>query len=102
VSDSLGGLLTMTYDTRDELTTEQFSGTGLSAQAVTYSYDNAGRLTGITRYSNLAETTEVAATAYSYDHANRMTVSARRNHTRCASGLPRAAVVWSGPPSLAW
>jgi hypothetical protein len=29
-------------------------------------------------------------------------VSARRSHTRCASGLPRAAVVWSGPPSLAW
>ena len=30
-------------------------------------------MTGITRYSNLAETTEVAATAYSYDHANRIT-----------------------------
>jgi YD repeat-containing protein len=81
VSDSLGGLLTMTYDTRDELTTEQFSGTGLSAQAVTYSYDNAGRLTGITRYSNLAETTEVAATAYSYDHANRMTGIVDSNST---------------------
>ena len=44
VSDSLGGLLTLTYDARDELTNEQFSGTGLSAEAVTYAYDNAGRL----------------------------------------------------------
>ena len=32
---------------------------------MTYAYDNAGSLTGMTRYSNLAETTEVAATAYS-------------------------------------
>ncbi len=28
--------------------------------------------------------------------------NARRNHTRCAGGLPGAAVGWSGPPSLAW
>jgi RHS repeat-associated protein len=81
VSDSLGGLLTLSYDARDELTGEQFSGTGLSAEAVTYSYDNAGRMTGITRYSNLAETTEVAATAYSYDHDNRMTGIVDSNST---------------------
>ena len=81
VSDSLGGLLTLSYDARDELTGEQFSGSGLSAEAVTYAYDSAGRLTGITRYSNLAETTEVAATAYSYDHANRMTGIVDSNST---------------------
>ena len=81
VSDSLGGLVTLTYDARDELTNETFSGTGLSAEAVTYAYDNAGRLTGLTRYSNLAETTMVAATAYSYDHANRMTGIVDSNST---------------------
>ena len=81
VTDSQGGLLTLTYDVRDELTNEQFSGTGLSAEAVTYAYDNAGRLTGLTRYSNLAETTEVAATAYSYDHADRMTGIVDSNST---------------------
>jgi YD repeat-containing protein len=81
VTDSQGGLLTLTYDARDELTNEQFSGTGLSAEAVTYAYDNAGRLTGLTRYSNLAETTEVAATAYSYDHADRMTGIVDSNST---------------------
>jgi hypothetical protein len=32
-------LLTLSYDARDELTGEQFSGTGLSAEAVTYSYE---------------------------------------------------------------
>jgi RHS repeat-associated protein len=60
---------------------ETFSGTGLSAEAVTYAYDNAGRLTGLTRYSNLAETTKVAATAYSYDHASRMTGIVDSNST---------------------
>ncbi len=81
VTDSLGGVVSYTYNARDELTGETFSGTGLSAEAVTYAYDNAGRLTGITRYSNLAETTEVAATAYSYDHANRMTGIVNSNST---------------------
>ena len=47
----------------------------------TYAYDNAGRLTGLTRYSNLAETTKVAATAYSYDHADRMTGIVDSNST---------------------
>ena len=82
VSDSLGGLLTLSYDARDELTNEQFSGTGtISPEAVTYAYDNAGRLTGMTRYSNAAETTKVAATAYSYDHADRMTGIVDSNST---------------------
>ena len=46
-----------------------------------YALDNAGRLTGLTRYSNLAETTEVAATAYSYDHADRITGIVDSNST---------------------
>ena len=33
----------------------------------------AGNMTGLTRYSNLAETTVVAATSYTYDAANQMT-----------------------------
>ena len=44
-SDSLGGLLTLTYDARDELTNEKFTASGLSDEAVTYAYDDAGRLT---------------------------------------------------------
>jgi RHS repeat-associated protein len=72
MDDSLGGLVSYTYDARDELTNETLSGTGISAIAVANTYDNAGNMTGQTRYSNLAETTVVAATSYTYDDANQM------------------------------
>ena len=36
-------------------------------------YDNAGNMTGQTRYSNLAETTVVATTSYAYDAAEQLT-----------------------------
>ena len=54
-------------------TNETLSGTDISAMAVANTYDNAGNMTGQTRYSNLAETTVVAATSYTYDAANQMT-----------------------------
>ncbi len=73
MSDSLGGVVSYTYDVRDELTSMTFSGTGLSAEALKFTYDNAGNMTGLTRYSNLAETTVVASTTYSYDAADQMT-----------------------------
>ena len=41
--------------------------------AVANTYDNAGNMTGQTRYSNLAETTVVASTSYTYDAAEQMT-----------------------------
>ena len=41
--------------------------------AVANTYDNAGNMTGQTRYSNLAETTVVASTTYTYDDADQMT-----------------------------
>ena len=72
MTDSLGGVVSYTYDARNELTNQTLSGTGLSAEAVTYTYDNAGNMTGLTRYSNLAETTVVAAT----------TLHLRRRRTR--------------------
>ena len=73
MDDSLGGLVSYTYNARDELTNETLSGSGISAEAVKNVYDNAGNMTGQTRYSNLAETTVVASTAYTYDNANQMT-----------------------------
>ena len=73
MDDSLGGLVSYTYNGRDELTNETLSGTDISAMAVANTYDNAGNMTGQTRYSNLAETTVVAATSYTYDAANQMT-----------------------------
>ena len=73
MDDSLGGLVSYTYDARDELINETLSGSGISAIAVKNTYDNAGNMIGQTRYSNLAETTVVAATSYTYDNANQMT-----------------------------
>ena len=73
MDDSLGGLVSYTYDARDELVNETLSGSGLSAMAVANTYDNAGNMTGQTRYSDLDETDVVAATSYTYDDANQMT-----------------------------
>ncbi len=58
--------------------------------AVANTYDNAGNMTGQTRYSNLAETTVVAATSYAYDAANQMTgitdkIPAARRSSRTAT-----------------
>ena len=50
------------------------------AEAVKFAYDNAGNMTGLTRYSNLAETTVVAtSTSYTYDPANRLTAITDKN-----------------------
>ena len=73
MDDSLGGLVSYTYDARDELTNETLSGTDISAIAVANTYDNAGNMTGQTRYSNTAETDVVATTSYTYDDAEQMT-----------------------------
>jgi YD repeat-containing protein len=81
MDDSLVGLVSFTYDARDDLTNETFSasGSGTSPEAVKNTYDNAGNMTGQTRYSNLAETTVVAATTYAYDNANQLTGITDRN-----------------------
>ncbi len=74
MSDSLGGVVTYSYDSRNVLVNETLSGSGITTPvAVKFAYDNAGNLTGLTRYSNLAETTVVATTSYTYDSANQMT-----------------------------
>ncbi len=73
-------------------------------------YDSFGKVLTETNASN-GDRFKFAGMEYDglsgeyYDRArffSAITVSARRNHTRCAGGLPGAAVGWSGPPSLAW
>ena len=73
MDDSSGGLVSYAFNSRDELTNETLSGSGIAAEAVKFVYDNAGNMTGLTRYSNTAETSVVAATSYTYDNANQMT-----------------------------
>ncbi|MGO9599149.1 MAG: RHS repeat domain-containing protein [Isosphaeraceae bacterium] len=67
MSDSLGGLVSYTYNSRGQLANETLSGTGITPEAVAYTYDNAWNMSGLARYSDLAETTEVAATSYTYN-----------------------------------
>ena len=73
MDDSLGGLTSYTYDQRDELTSVAQSGSGVASKLVDFTYDAAGNLASLTRYSNLSGTAEVLATAYVYDAANRLT-----------------------------
>ena len=92
MDDSLGGLVSYTYNPRDELTNETLSGTDISAMAVANAYDNAGNMTGQTRYSNLAETTVVASTAYTYDNAEANDRESRIRTRRHDAGLVRLHV----------
>jgi RHS repeat-associated protein len=78
-ADSLGGVLNYVYNNADRLTSEQFSGTGQTPLRTDFAYDNAGRLTGLTRYSNLAGSIVVATTAYVYDVAGRVTSITNKN-----------------------
>ena len=61
MSDSLGGVVSYTYDVARRAGQRDALGLGdHRAEAVEFAYDNAGNMTGLTRYSNLAETTVVA------------------------------------------
>ena len=62
LTDSLGGVVSYTYDERNELIQETQSGTGVAAQRADFVYDAAGNRTSLTRYSDLAGTSVVAVT----------------------------------------
>jgi RHS repeat-associated protein len=77
-TDSLGGIVSYTYDARDELVTESQSGTsgsGVDAELAFFDYNQDGDLTDLTRYSNLTATNEVAQTVNAYDAADRLTTT---------------------------
>ncbi|WP_165234108.1 FG-GAP-like repeat-containing protein [Aquisphaera insulae] len=73
LSDSKGGLTSYTYDARNEVVTITQSGTSISSKRVDFAYDNARRMTTITRYSDLTGSTKVQTSAYGYDAGNRVT-----------------------------
>ncbi|WP_435005384.1 RHS repeat domain-containing protein [Tundrisphaera lichenicola] len=73
LADTKGGVVTYTYNARDQLTTLTQSGTGVSAERVDLAYDAALRMTTLTRYSDTAGTTAVMASVYAYDAADRLT-----------------------------
>ena len=79
LQDSLGGTTTSVYDAANRLTTREFGGPSQTPLRIDPGYDSASRLTGLTRYSDLAGSTLVGTTSYSYDPASRMTAIVSKN-----------------------
>ena len=74
MSDSLGGVVSYTYDLANQLTNLALGGTVASPQQVAFAYDPAGNMTGLTREYNQSGTWVAAATSsYTYDAANQTT-----------------------------
>ena len=71
VTDWLGGVVTSTYD-GDRLVERTFSGTGVTPLRIDLSYNSAGLLASLTRFSNLTGTTQIGSTTYSYDAADQL------------------------------
>ena len=71
--DSLGGVTTYIYDAANELTSEQFGGTGQTPLRIDMTYDARGELLSETRYSDLAGTQKVVTTNYSYNGDGQIT-----------------------------
>jgi RHS repeat-associated protein len=110
LSDSQGGVVSYTYDARNELTTLTQSGTGVSAERVDMIYDAGGRMTTLTRYSDTAGTSVVAKTISAYDAANRLTtvtnltsggatISSYAYSLDAANRLTSLTRVWNGGAS---
>jgi len=73
VADGLGGVTSYAYDQRDQLVSLTQSGAGVAPKRADFTYDNAGDMSSMTRYSDLAGSQRVMATAYAYDDADRLT-----------------------------
>jgi RHS repeat-associated protein len=71
------GVTNYVYDPNNRATQINQSGNGVRDKRVDFSYDAMGmmmgQITGMTRYSNLAGTLQVASSSYQYDNAGRLT-----------------------------
>jgi RHS repeat-associated protein len=67
VQDSLGGTTGYLYDQLDRLSQVNQSGTGVNPKRANYQYDNAGFLTQLSRFADLAGTQGVANTVFQTD-----------------------------------
>jgi RHS repeat-associated protein len=81
LQDSLSGTTTSMYDAANRLTTREFGGPGQTPLRIDPNYDTGDRLTGLTRYINLAGSTLVGTTSYSYDAASRVTSIVHKEST---------------------
>ena len=73
LSDSLDGAISYTYDARNMLASEAQTGSGEDPELIDFTYDNAGNMMSLTRFSDTGGMDEVLGTTYSYDNANNLT-----------------------------
>lgn len=67
VVDSRGGTTQYGYDGLNRVTWITQTGAGVADKRVGFTYDDAGQMTGIARYADLAGTVLVASSSYTYD-----------------------------------
>jgi YD repeat-containing protein len=73
VQDSLSGTTTSVYDAANNLVTQLFGGPSQTAMRVDLTYNGDNQIAALTRYSDLAATTNVAYSTYTYDVVSRLT-----------------------------
>ena len=73
------GLETFEYDQLNRVTRIAQSGTNVAEKSVRFEYDAASQMRALTRFSDLAQTQEVASSNYSYDQAGRLEQLIHRN-----------------------
>ena len=79
MQDNFGGMTSNAYDADDNLTQQEFGGTGQTPMRIDLTYNADDELTGETRYSDLAGTTKVATTSLVYDAAGELTNQTDKN-----------------------
>jgi RHS repeat-associated protein len=80
VADSAGGSVGSSYDAADRLTSRTFSGSGQPSLRMDLGYDNRNDLTSETRYADLNGTQLVGTSTDTYDDAGRLTGITHKNN----------------------
>jgi RHS repeat-associated protein len=83
-SDNLGVRVDATYNNRNLLASQTWSGTGIVPVEVDFQYDAKRQRTGLQRFSDVSGSTLIGKTLQSYDAAGRLLQLTHRNATDAA------------------
>ena len=72
VQDNSGVAVQATYDARNLLASQTWSGGGIAVAQVAYHYDTAGQRTEMDRFGNASGTALVGRSLFNYDAAGRL------------------------------
>lgn len=84
VSDNFGVKVNSTFDVRNLLSSESWSGPGINPARVNFQYDATRQRTELNRYTDLAGATSAGRTLQSFDAAGRLS---RLSHINSAAGV---------------